>query len=143
MPIRDRDTKVTLLAGVPMFSLLSRRELSRLSALMTEIDVRPKEVLVREGEPGRECFIIGEGSAKAVIGRRTIATLGPGSVFGEMSLLDGGPRTATVTAQTPMRLYVLDPASFLTMLNRFPSVTRKILRVMAERLRAAEKAPTH
>jgi CRP-like cAMP-binding protein len=137
------DAKAKLLSGVPMFSLLSKRELTRLGSLLTEIDVPAKEVLCRQGEPGRECFVIGEGSAKATIGRRTIATLGPGSVFGEMSLLDGGPRTATVTAQTPMRLYVLDPASFQTMLNRFPSVTRKILRVMAERLRAAEKAPTH
>jgi CRP/FNR family cyclic AMP-dependent transcriptional regulator len=132
-----------ILGKVPLFSQLSSRELSRVSSLVTEVRVPEGKVLTREGEPGRECFVVGEGKAKAVLRGKKIASFGPGAFFGEMSLLDGGPRTATVTATSPMTLYVLDPRDLATLVEDFPSVTRKMLKVLAQRLRVAEKAPTH
>jgi CRP/FNR family cyclic AMP-dependent transcriptional regulator len=98
------------------------------------------KVLTREGEPGREFFVVVDGRARATLGSRTrVDPLGPGSSFGEMSLLDQGPRSATVEAETDMRLHVLDARGFSALISEVPSVARKVLRVMAERLRVAER----
>ena len=102
------------------------------------------KVLTREGEPGSEFFVVIEGQATVIVGKRgRIAPLGPGASFGEMSLLDQGPRTATVEAQTDMELLVLDARSFSSLLADVPSVARKVLAAMAARLRIAEKETTH
>jgi len=139
-----RKNAITAILGqVPLFSACSASELRKISPLLTEVRVPKGKVLTREGDPGRECFIIGEGKADATLRKKKLATFGPGSFFGEMSLLDGGPRTATVTANTPMTLYVLDPRDLATLVSDHPSVTRKMLKVLAQRLRATEKAPTH
>jgi CRP-like cAMP-binding protein len=135
--------KIKLLKGVRLFSACNDKELGRIASLVDEIKVEPGRVLTEEGKPGGECFIIADGSAAATLRKKKLATLGPGSFFGEMSLLDHGPRAATVTATTPMHLLVLDPRSFTALLDDVPSVARKILRVLAERLRAVEKAPTN
>ena len=95
---RGRDAKVELLSNVPLFSACSNRDLRRIAALVDEIDVREGHVLIRQGEPGRECFVIAEGKAKATVRGSGSAALGPGDVVGEMSVLDQGPRSATVTA---------------------------------------------
>ena len=84
-----------------------------------------------------------EGTATATRRGRKVATIGPGSFFGELALLDQGPRAATVTADTDMQLLVLTSRAFSTLLHETPSVSRGILRGMAERLRSAENAPTH
>jgi CRP/FNR family transcriptional regulator, cyclic AMP receptor protein len=136
---KDKSAKLKLLADVPLFTACSSRELSRISSLVDEVDAPAGKVLTRQGEPGRECFIVAEGRAKAAIrGWRTVS-LGPGSVIGEMSLLDGGPRSATVTAETDMRLLVLGSRDFSALIDEVPNVARKVLRGMAERLRAAER----
>jgi CRP/FNR family cyclic AMP-dependent transcriptional regulator len=135
--------QVALLGKVPLFSSCTSRELSKIASLITEIDVPAEKVLTREGEPGRECFVIADGGMKVTLRGRRIATLGPGELFGEMSLLDMGPRAATVTAETPAKLYVLSPRDFSALLEDVPTVGRKILRTLARRLREAEKAPTH
>jgi CRP-like cAMP-binding protein len=101
------------------------------------------KVVRREGEPGWEFFVICEGRAKATKGGRKVASLDRGSFFGEMSLLDEGPRSATVTAETDMQLLVLSSRSFSRLIADNPSVTRKLLREMAQRLRDAQNAPTH
>ncbi len=95
---------------------------------------------MREGEPGQECYVIAEGTAGVSIEGRPVASLGVGEMFGEMSLLDMGPRVATVTAESPVRLCVLNPREFGTLLE-VPSVGRKIVRELAARLRACEAAP--
>lgn len=135
--------RLELLRKVSLFSECSNRELSRIGSLTSEIRVPAGEVLVREGRPGREFFVIADGKAKATIRRKRVAALGPGGFFGEMALFDSAPRSATVTAETAMRLLVLDPRSFVTLVETTPSVVWKILRVLAQRLRVAEKAPTH
>ena len=85
-----------------------------------------------------------EGQARVTVGDRSrVAAVGPGATFGEMSLLDQGPRSATVEAETEMRLLVLDSRSFASLLQEVPSVSRKVLAAMAGRLRAAETEATH
>ena len=144
MPFRStRGNKVKLLKEVRLFSACNDKELGRIASLVDEIKVDPGRVLTKEGEPGGEAFIIAEGKATATLRKKKLASYGPGTLFGEMSLLDHGPRAATVIADTPMHLLVLDPRSFVSLLDDVPSVARKIMRVLAERLRSTEKAPTN
>jgi CRP/FNR family cyclic AMP-dependent transcriptional regulator len=140
---KGKDAKVRLLAGVDLFGGCSKSELSRIAALADEIDVPAGKELTREGDSGWEFFVIAEGNAKATRGGRRIAAFGPGAFFGEMSLLDEGPRSATVEAETDMQLLVMTSRGFFTLMDDMPSVTRKVLAGMAQRLRASERAPTH
>ncbi len=141
---KGRDAKLELLASVPLFSACSKRDLGRIASLTNEIDVSKGKVLTRQGEPGWECFVIAEGQARAAMrGRRSVA-LNPGAFFGEMSLLDQGLRSATVTAETDMRLLVLSSREFSSLLHDVPTVSRRIMQVLAQRLREAEQAePSH
>ena len=145
MPFRrgSRNAKVELLRGVSLFSACSNRELTRIASLADEIEVPEGRVLIRQGEPGREFFVIVEGKAKVLRRGRRAKTLGPGAGIGELSLLDQGPRSATVTATSDMYLLVLDSRSFSSLIAEVPSVTGKIFRVMAERLREAERPGVH
>lgn len=139
MPFKK--SKVDVLKNVSLFSACSDKELGQIGSLVDETDAKSGTILTKEGSPGREFFAIIEGHAKVSRRDDELATLGPGSFFGEMSLLDQGPRTATVTATSDMRLYVLDARSFATLLDQHPVVARKILRGLAGRLRDAEDAP--
>ena len=139
----ERDAKVRLLSGVPLFSHCAKHELRRIAALVDEVEAPKGETLVREGDQGAEFFVVVAGSATVTRRGRKVATVGPGSFFGELALLDEGPRAATVTADTDMQLLVLSSRAFSAILYDMPSVSRGILRGMAERLRSAESAPTH
>jgi CRP/FNR family transcriptional regulator, cyclic AMP receptor protein len=139
---QGRDAKIRLLSGVALFSPCAKHELRRIAALVDEIEAPKGKTLAREGETGVEFFVVVEGTATATRRGRKVATIGPGSFFGELALLDQGPRAATVTADTDMQLLVLTSRSFSALLDT-PSVSRRILRGMAVRLRAAEDAPTH
>jgi CRP/FNR family transcriptional regulator, cyclic AMP receptor protein len=139
----SKNRKTEVLANVLLFSGCDRKELAQISSLATEIEVPAGKVLATEGSPGREFYVILDGKASVAIGGRDVATLGPGDFFGEMALLDQGPRVATVTAETPMEVAVLDPREFSTLVEEHPGVARKILKVLAKRLRDSEKAPTH
>lgn len=136
-----RNTKVELLKGVSLFSTCNRGELGRIASLADEAEVPEGYALTREGRVGQEFFVIVDGEADVTIRKHKLATLGPGGWFGEMSLLDHGPRAATVTARTPMHLLVLDPASFAQLLSDAPQVTRKILKGLAQRIREVEQSP--
>ena len=94
-----KDT-VSQLAKVPLFSDCSQRDLQTVARVVREIPHEAGTVIAREGEPGVGLFIILDGTADVSIGGRKKATLGPGDFFGEIALLDGGPRTATVTAKS-------------------------------------------
>ena len=141
--IGSRDPKLRRLAQVSLFSDCSKRELARIAALTTEIDVEAGTVLTRQGEPGHECFVIERGKAKATIRGRKAARLGPGDVFGEMALLHAAPRSATVTAETEMSLVVLNSREFSTLIEDVPSVGRKVMAAAAARLREAERPQPH
>jgi CRP/FNR family cyclic AMP-dependent transcriptional regulator len=131
-----------LLAQVPLFEGLSRRHLKQIAERADEIPFREKETIVEAGQPGGTFFIIVEGEVRVVRGDRTIARAGPGEFFGEISLLDGGPRTASVIADTPVVAIRLFKASFDKLVREEPRVAGKILAVVARRLREAEKTVT-
>jgi CRP-like cAMP-binding protein len=136
-----RQNKTDLLATVPLFSSCTKRELAKIASLADRVSAEPGEELTREGTTGREFFVIEDGTANVVLGGRKIATLGPGEFFGEMALLDQGPRSATVRAATPMSLYVIGAREFATLIEEVPHVTRKLLQGLAKRLRLLENAP--
>jgi CRP/FNR family cyclic AMP-dependent transcriptional regulator len=135
---RSKDAKVELLSNVPLFSTCSKRDLRRIAALVDEIDVPGGKVLIRQGEPGWECFVIADGEAKATVRGSGTTPLGPGDVVGEMALLDQGPRSATVTAKTDMHLLVLSSRNFSTLIDDVPLVARRVMAALARRLREAE-----
>jgi CRP/FNR family cyclic AMP-dependent transcriptional regulator len=133
-----------MLGNVRLFSNCNKRELTRIAALTDEVDVPEGKVIVRQGDPGRECFVIAEGKARATIRGKGSQPLGPGSFFGEMSLLDQGPRSATVMAETDMHLLVLGSREFSSLVNEVPTVAVRMMRGLAERLRSAERPqPEH
>lgn len=135
---RRPDHRVELLRQVELFAKCSTKELERVASLTTLVDVREGEVLTREGQPGSELFVIASGSATVTLRGRELATLVPGDAFGEMALLERGPRAATVTATTPMRTYVVGPQEFSALLMDVPQIGRKILKALAHRLRVME-----
>jgi CRP/FNR family transcriptional regulator, cyclic AMP receptor protein len=136
---RSRDRKLELLGNVPLLAGCTKRELRRIVALADEIDVPKGKVLIREGEPGRECFVVVDGTATVTMRGRRLSPMGAGSFFGEISLLDGGPRSATVTAETDMSLLVLTSQGFATLIRETPTAAPRIMRGLAERLREAER----
>ncbi len=139
-----KDLKLEHLARVPLFSALSKKELQTIGRASDEIDVEAGKILCEEGKPGHEFFLILDGEAAVKRGKKTIATLAPGRYFGELSLLDRGPRSATVVADSPMTLLVLGQREFSGILDQLPAVSRKLLCSMAERLRDADaKAFSH
>jgi len=136
-----RDDKLRMLSRVGLFATCSTRELQRIASIVDVSRVPAGTVLMREGTPGRECIIVAEGRARVTINARTIATLGPGEIAGEMAILDSAPRSATVTAETPMELLVLDARGFAAVVEAAPSVGRKTMAVLARRLREARSVP--
>src|SRR5262245_30531837 len=131
-----------LLAQVPLFEGLSKRHLKKIAEHADEISFRQKETIVEANQPGGTFFIVVEGEVKVVQKDRVIARAGPGEFFGEISLLDGGPRTASVVADTPVLAVRLFKSSFDKVVREEPGVAAKILAVVAGRLRQAEKTVT-
>jgi CRP/FNR family cyclic AMP-dependent transcriptional regulator len=135
MRTRVPKKELDLLAQVPLFSTCTQRELRSIAQLGTELEVPAGKVLTRRGAPAREFFLVLEGKAECTVDTRKVAMFGPGDYFGELALIEGGPRTATVTAETPMSLLVLDAGEFSSLMESAPSITPKLLNVLARRLR--------
>ena len=133
---------VSRLAEVPLFADCSQRDLQTVARVVRDIPHRAGTVIAREGEPGIGLFILVEGTADVTIGGKKKATLGPGEFFGEIALLDGGPRTATVTANTDVQMLGLTEWVFRGLMQEHPSIALKTLQQMAGRLRSATKAAT-
>ena len=130
-----KDSYLDHLARVPLFAACSRKELQTIAKASDEVTVPSDKVLVEQGASGRECFVIVEGTATVRRNGRKVASLGPGSYFGELSLLDKGPRTATVTAETPLTVLVLGPREFSSILDSVPGLSHKLLSTLASRVR--------
>ena len=128
-----------LLGQVPLFEGLSRHQLKQIAEHADEISFREKETIIEADKPGGTFFVIVEGEVKVMRGGRVIARAGPGEFFGEISLLDGGPRTASVVAATPVVAIRLFKGSFDKVVTQEPKVASKILAVVARRLRDAER----
>jgi len=121
------------LAKIPLFKECTKKELQAVSRLVTPINVKAGKVLTKEGDAGREFMIIATGSASVRRKGRKIATLGPGDFFGELALLAGVPRTATVIAESDLIVEALNRAEFATLLDESPSIARKVLSAVARR----------
>ena len=126
--------KIDLIRKVPLFSRLSKTELRDLAMLADEIDLRDGKEMTRQGHPGREFFVLLEGTADVRKNGRKINTLGPGDFFGEIALVSREPRTATVTATSPVRTLVITDRSFRRLLDESPQVKTKVMEAMAKRL---------
>ena len=133
-----RDEKLDHLRTVPLFARMGHRELERLGQLADEIEVGLDQVLAEQGRTGHEFFVVLEGRLTVLDGRRPIAQMGPGDFFGEIALLDGRPRTATVRADGIARLLVVGHREFHALMDEFPSVRTAVLEAVAERLRRTE-----
>ena len=140
---RKSDPKVKRLSQVQLFSACNKRDLSRIAALAEEVEIPAGRVLMRQGDFGQEAFVIADGRAKATIRGKRSAKLGPGECFGEMALLHSAPRSATVTAETDMRLFVLGSRQFSALIRDNPGIAQRVLAAVAERLREAERVQPH
>ncbi|MGH2723869.1 MAG: Crp/Fnr family transcriptional regulator [Actinomycetota bacterium] len=134
---------LAMLRSVGLFEGLSRRELQAILASAKLVDFREGRAIVEEGATGVGFHLILEGEAKVTVGGRSRATLRAGNYFGEMSLLDGGPRSATVTAATPVHTLSITSWAFLPLIDDYPSIARKLLIEMSRRLRAVERSIEH
>jgi CRP/FNR family transcriptional regulator, cyclic AMP receptor protein len=142
MRLFSQDTKVQALKAAPLFEGLSRKELVQLARVCEDLEVRPGKVLCREGEIGHEFFVIVNGKVQVSRKGKRVATLSSGDFVGEIALLTEMPRTATVTAETPARCFVLTGREFRAVLDQNPKVERKVLRALARRLAETSSDPT-
>jgi CRP-like cAMP-binding protein len=135
------DARIDRLRSVPLFGGCTDKELAFIASRADEVDISAGKVLTEKGKSGGDFFIILEGRAEVDAAERK-RTLGPGDFFGEIALIDNGPRTATVKATTPMRCLVLGHSQFRDVLHQNGEIAVKILRAVTERLRAATPLPT-
>jgi CRP-like cAMP-binding protein len=130
--------KRELLERVPLFAGVSAAGLEELGGIADELDVREGTVLTHEGYREGFFFVIESGRVRIERGGKTINVLGPGDFLGEIALLDGGPRTATATAETECRLLSMTYQMFHELLDAAPEIRAAILEAVGQRLRALE-----
>jgi CRP/FNR family transcriptional regulator, cyclic AMP receptor protein len=140
--ILTRDRRTELLAGCALFGGVAPEQLVALAEKATEVEFAPRTVIVRQGEIGTGFFIIVDGRVQVVRDARTLAALGPGEFFGELSVLDGRPRIAQVVAEQPTRCLALASWDFETVLLEQPALSLAIMRGLAARLRSVSEQHT-
>jgi CRP-like cAMP-binding protein len=133
-----RNAKVELLAGVPLFAGLSKGQLGQLASIADEIDLPAGKTLIREGERGREFFIVLEGETEVRRKGKKLVTRRAGEFVGEIALVSDVPRVATVTATSPVRALVIRDKEFRGLLERVPAIALKVLEAVAARLPTAQ-----
>jgi CRP/FNR family transcriptional regulator, cyclic AMP receptor protein len=138
----SQDDRIERLERVPLFAGCSRRQLKAIARITDVFDAPPGTVLTRSGDPGNEFFLIVEGSARVEVSAKKTSRLRAGDFFGEMSLLDGEPRSATVVAETLIRLLVINRKNFTRLLVDVPGMMQNLLVVLSRRVRQAERALT-
>ena len=127
------------LRNVPLFSSCSNRDLEKIARATDELTLPAGHVLTDQGQTGREAFVIVSGSATVRRNGKKVATLGPGAVVGELSLLDHGPRTATVTTDTETTVLVIDQRHFIGVLETVPAISQKLLSSLAAKVREFDR----
>ena len=130
----SRSHKVDLLRKIPLFGACSRKELEAIARVADELALPEGRVLMRQGERGRELVVLVDGDATIERNGRKIATRSAGDFLGELALVTGRPRTATVTAATDLRVLVIERQSFDHLLSDVPTIAVKVMRAVAERL---------
>ena len=134
------DRKLELLRSVPLFASQGERGIDEISRLVKVVDVPAGRQITTEGDPGREFFVIANGSVSIERQGQHLRTLGAGDFLGEIALIDGGPRTATATTETDAQLLVIAQTDFGVLLERFPEIQSTVLRALTERIRRLDPA---
>jgi CRP-like cAMP-binding protein len=129
-----KNAKVDLLGRVTLFSGCSKKELGQIALIADEIDFPAGKTLITQGRPGRQFFVVIEGGVEVKRNGETLPKRGGSEFFGEIALVSGGPATATVTTTEPTRALVIAPQHFRALLDRTPSIQRRILHSFSERL---------
>lgn len=134
-----RDDYLDHLGQVPLFAACSRKDLQKIARASDEVALDEGRVIVGEGDSGHEAYVVVDGKARVERNGQAVAELGPGDCFGELALLDGGPRTATVTADSPMTVLVLGQREFAGVIDEVPGLAQKLLSSLAARLRDLDR----
>jgi CRP/FNR family transcriptional regulator, cyclic AMP receptor protein len=129
-----RNAKIDLIKRAPLFARCTKKEIEQVAHLADEIDLREGKDLTVEGEPGREFFVLIEGTADVRRKGRKVNEMKDGDFFGEIALISGAPRTATVTATSPVRALVITDRDFRMLLKKSPAMQLRVLEALAERL---------
>ena len=129
-----KDAKTELIKRAPLFSQCSKREFEAISSIADEIDLKEGKELTRQGKPGREFFVLVEGTADVIKNDRKVSTLKAMDFFGEIALIHQSPRTATVKATSPVRALVITDRNFRRLMTEQPEIQRKVLEALAERI---------
>jgi CRP-like cAMP-binding protein len=135
----NRSRKIELLSQMPLFAACSNRQLGQVAALTVPAELHAGMVLTREGASGGIAYVIASGKAEVTRAGKRLATLGPGHVVGELSLIDGQPRSATVRALTDLEVLEVDQRDLDRLMKKAPSVVRKLMESLAGRLREVDR----
>ena len=138
--MRRRNRKAEELGRLELFRRCSPRELQLLASIADDVEFAPGELLCEEGRRGYECFVIASGEAEVLLGGERVAVVGAGDVVGEMALVDGGRRTASVVAMTDVHAFSIEQRRFDPLLESAPAVARALLRQLSTRLRRLDEA---
>ena len=131
-----KNEKLELIGKVPLFAGLSKAELTKVAAIADELDLPEGKVLTRQGDRGREFFVLLDGEVEVRRNGRKLATRRAGEFFGEIALVSDRPRVATVTATKPLSALVIRDVDFRALVNRTPQIALKVLEAFADRLPA-------
>jgi CRP-like cAMP-binding protein len=138
-PRRTRRQTVLVLSGIPLFDDFSKKHLNRLASETDELSFGPGEAVVKEGDLGETLFVVLEGEGKVVRDGRKVGAVLPGDFFGELSAIDGGPRTASVVALTQLRVLRLFRRTLMSLIEDEPQVTLKLLDGIVRRVRQIDR----
>jgi CRP/FNR family transcriptional regulator, cyclic AMP receptor protein len=128
------------LAGVPLFEALSKRQLKKVASVAEIVNYMGGHSIVKEGDEGESIFVVLAGQAKVTVKGRTVGRTLPGDHFGEISLLDGGPRTASVVSETPMTMLMIARKDFQKVLNDDPEVAIALMENLARMIRRVDRS---
>jgi CRP/FNR family cyclic AMP-dependent transcriptional regulator len=143
MYVPSRSHKLELMRKAPLFRHLNERQLSAIVKYIVPRQVGRGAYLTRKGQRASEAYVIVDGRATVEVGGKAVAALGPGDLLGELSIIDGKPRTATVIAETPMSLLAIRRQDFRFLRETVPGLEDKLLATLCERLRQADQALGH
>jgi len=129
-----KDAKIELLRHVTLFAGCSKKELGQIALIADEIDFPAGKTLIRQGDPGRQFFVVVEGEVNVTKNGKKLPSRGGSEFYGEISLVSGSPATATVTTVGATRALVIAPQHFRALLDRSPSIQRRVLHSFSERL---------
>ena len=128
------NSKIDLIKRVPLFASASKSDLAEIASIADEIDLPEGRVVIKEGDSGREFFVLVEGTAQVERGGKKVADIGAGDFFGEIALIAKTPRNATITTTSPVRALVITDRAFRQLLDHQPTIAVGVLVALAERL---------